>query len=305
MLFICRKASAREGEGGPDWSQLKKGKAKAKGSRDPGWQYKLKHFELAAEGQVKQYDQAQSVELLGLTPDEFTGRRSRSNNATGESLEGDDGGGLGESSSTAAKGRKASRLGLVTFTKPLADITVYENKNASFECDVSETETSVTWLINDQPLPSHRAQTLSIGKARRLILKECLLGENNSKITCVIDLATKSNAQLFVKEEPFDFTDKLKSIKVKHGDKCELQCTVNKPNIQLQWFKDDKPITDIKEEVDGLVHKLIVLNIKDADKGVYIAKYQNLQTEGRIEVLGMHFRVVLVRLIELPRAKTK
>ena len=240
--------------------------------------------------------QAQAVDLLGLAPGEIPGRRSRSGTGTGEDLEGDDGRGLGAPSTAAGKDRQTSRLGLVTFTKPLTNITVNEGKNAAFECNISEAETPVTWFINDQPVPTQRAQTLSIGKTRRLVLKECLLNENNSTITCVLDEATKTNAQLFVKEEPFDFTDKLKNLKVKRGDKCELQCTVNKPNIALQWFKDGQPITDIKEEVDGLIHKLIIPNTEDKDKGVYIAKYQDLQTEGHVEVLGM-FQIFFVFLI--------
>ena len=288
---VLRKmeALARDGQGGPDWGKLKKGKAIAKGPGDPGWQYQLKHFELTGEGQVKQFDQPEAVELLGLAPGEASRRRSRSGTGTGEGLEGDDGRGLGAGTSTAGKDRKASRLGLVTFTKPLTNITVNEGKNAAFECNISEAETPVTWFINDQPVPTQRAQTLSIGKTRRLVLKDCLLNENNSTITCVLDEATKTSAQLFVKEEPFDFTDKLKNLKVKRGDKCELQCTVNKPNIALQWLKDGKPITDIKEEVDGLIHKLVIPNTEDKDKGVYVAKYQELQTEGHVEVLGMLF----------------
>ena len=177
-------------------------------------------------------------------------------------------------------------MGLVTFTKPLVNITVFEGKNAAFECNVSEAEAPVTWFINGQPVPSQRAQTLSIGKTRRLVLKDCVLNENDSKITCALDDATKTDAQLFVKEEPFDFTEKLKNLKVKRGDKCELQCAVNKPNIALQWFKDGKPITDAKEEVDGLVHKLVLPHAEDKDKGIYTAKFQDVQTDGHVEILG-------------------
>ncbi|CAF4747141.1 unnamed protein product, partial [Rotaria sp. Silwood1] len=285
---VLRKMEAlqREGAGGPDWGKLKKGKAKAKGPSDPGWQYKLKHFELTGATEVTQYEQPQDVDLVGLSPSELAARRSRGGADGGEGLEGDDGRGLNASTSTAAKGRKVSRLGLVTFTKPLANVTVFEGKLATFECNISEAEASVTWLINDQPVSNQRGQILAIGKTRRLNLKDCLLNENNSTITCVLDEATKTTAQLFVKEEPFDFVDKLKNLKIKHGDKCELQCTVNKPNIALQWFKDGNLITDIKEEVDGLIHKLIIPNIEDKDKGAYVAKYQDIQTEGHVEVLG-------------------
>ncbi|CAF0916357.1 unnamed protein product [Adineta ricciae] len=285
---ILRKMEAieREREPGPDWGQLRKAKGKPKGPGNPGWQYQLKHFELTGDAQLKTYDKGQSGDLLGLSPTDYAGRRARSGTGGANDLDGDDGRGLGVPKSGAGKDRRTSRLGLVTFTKPLSNITVHEGKNAAFECNISEAEAPVTWYINDQPVPNQRAQTLAIGKTRRLVLKDCLLSENDSKITCAIDEATKTNGQLFVKEEPFDFTDKLKNLKIKRGDKCELQCAVNKPNIALQWFKDGKPITDIQEEIDGLVHRLVIPKTEDKDKGVYTAKYQDAQTEGHVEVLG-------------------
>jgi hypothetical protein len=284
---------AREGEAGPDWGKLRKGKGRPKGPGDPGWQYQLKHFELTGDAQRKQYDKGQSGDLTGLSPSDYMGRRSRSGTGTGDGLEGDDGRGLGVPKSGTGKDRRPSRLGLVTFTKPLSDITVHEGKNAAFECHISEGEALVTWYINDQPVPSQRAQTLSVGKVRRLVLKDCSLNENNSKITCALDEATKTSGQLFVKEEPFDFTDKLKNLKIKRGDKCELQCAVNKPNVALEWFKDGKPITDIKEQVDGLVHKLIIPKTEDKDKGVYTAKFHEAQTEGHVEILGKDSKIFL------------
>ena len=283
---FSREALAREREPGPDWGKLRKAKGKPKGPGDPGWQYQLKHWELTGDAQLKKYNQGDAGDLQGLSPGDYARNRSRSGTGTGDGLDGDDGHGLGPPKSGTGKDRRPSRLGLVTFTKPLSNITVHEGKNAAFECNVSEGEAPVTWYINDQPVPPQRAQTLSIGKVRRLVLKDCRLNENNSNITCALDEATKTTAQLFVKEEPFDFTEKLKNVKVKRGDKCELQCAVNKPNIALQWFKDGKPITDIKEQVDGLVHKLIIPKTEDQDKGVYTAKYQDVQTEGNVEVLG-------------------
>jgi hypothetical protein len=284
--LFSREAIAREREPGPDWGKLRKGKGKPKGPGEPGWQYQLKHFELTGDAQSKTYNQGQGGDLQGLSPSDFNGRRSRSGTGVGSDLEGDDGRGLGVPKSGQGKDRRTSRLGLVTFTKPLSNITVHEGKNAAFECNISDGDAPVTWYINDQPVPNQRAQTLAIGKVRRLVLKDCALSENDSKITCALDEATKTTAQLFVKEEPFDFTDKLKNLKIKRGDKCELQCAVNKPNIALQWFKDGKPITDLKEHVDGLIHKLIIPKTEDKDKGVYTAKYHDVQTEGNVDILG-------------------
>jgi len=281
------EALARDGQGGPDWGKLKKGKAIGKGPGDPGLQYKLKHFELTGEGQVKQFEQPEAVELLGLPPGELARRRSRSGTGTGEGSEGDDDGrGAGKGTARTGKDRKSTRLGLVTFTKSLADVTVFEGKTATFETYISEIEPSVTWLVNDQPVANERAQILSVGKTRRLVWKDCSLKEDNSTITCILDEETKSTAQLFVKEAPFAFTDELTNLKVKRGDPCTLQCAVNKLNIVLQWFKDGQLITNIQEEVDGFLHRLIIPKTEDKDKGVYTAKYEDLQTEGNVDVLG-------------------
>lgn len=241
------------------------------------------------EAQLAQYNQAQMAELIGLPPGELGARRSRAGLEQGEGIGDDDGRGLNAAGGPAGgKGRQTSRLGLVTFTKPLANVVVHEGKHATFECTISEVEAPVTWLLNDKPIPNQRAQTLAIGKTRRLNIKDCLLSENNSTIICMLDEATKTTAQLIVEEEAFEFTDKLKNLKLKRGEKLELQCGVNKPNISLQWFKDGNLISDIKEEVDGLVHKLIIPNAEEKDKGVYVAKYLNLQTEGHVEVFGMY-----------------
>ena len=289
-ISICREATERERESGPDWGKLKKTKGKPKGLGDPRWQYNLRHFELTGDTQLKTYDNEQRGNLHGLSSSDYTRRRSHLGTRSSDNLEGNDGRGLTEPKLALSKGSRTSRPPLVTFTKPLSNITVHEGKTATFECNVSEAESLVTWYINGQPIPEQRAQILSIGKTRRLVLKDCALTENNANITCTLDETTKTNAQLLVKEQPFDFTDRLKNLKIKRGDSFELQCTVNKPNIQLQWSKDGKPIADIKEQVDGLVHKLIILRAEDKDKGVYIAKYQDVQTEGHVEILGMLHR---------------
>ncbi|CAM4905811.1 unnamed protein product [Rotaria socialis] len=285
---ILRKMESiqRSQDAGPDWGKLKKGKGKPKGPGDPGWQYQLKHFNLTGDAQSINFNTGEAGDLVGLSPSNYNRRPARMGGAGGDNAQDGDGHGLGVPKSGTGKDRRASRLPPATFTKPLSNITVHEGKNAAFECNVSEAEAPVTWYINDQPISSQRVQTLSIGKTRRLVLKDCVLNENNSTITCALDETTKTSGQLIVKEEPFDFTDKLKNLKIKRGDKCELQCTVNKPNIVLQWLKDGKPITDFQEQVDGLVHKLIIPITEDKHKGVYVAKYLDVQTEGHVEILG-------------------
>ena len=252
-------------------------------------QYQLKHFELTGEAQAKQFDQPQAVELLGLAPGELGDRRrSRTGPGAGEGLEGEDGRRLSKTTGKGGKDQRASRLGTVTFLKAVSDITVFEGKTAAFECAVSDGEALVTWLINDGALPSERIQILAVGKTRRLVLQKCALNQDGFKITAILDEITKSSGQLFVKEAPFEFVEPLKHLKAKQGSPCELICTVNKLNVALQWLKDGQPITDLKEVVDGFVHKLVIPVVQDKDKGLYIAKFEDVETEGQVDVLGMY-----------------
>lgn len=270
---------------------MKKGKAIAKGPGDPGLQYQLKHFELSGETQVQQFDQAQSVDLLGLAPGELGARRrSRSGQGTAEGAEGDDGKGLGASTGKAGKGRPVPKLGSIKFVKEVTDITVLEGKTAAFECAVSDAEAVVTWLVNDKTPDAERGQILAVGKTRRLVLQHCQLNEDQLVVTAILDEITKCSGKLFVKEAPFEFVEPLKPHKVKQGANCELECTVNKLNVALEWFKDDQPITDIKEIVDGFVHKFIVPNVQDKDKGTYAAKFGTAQTNCLVDVLGKLYK---------------
>jgi hypothetical protein len=290
LVILSRETNERQGDDGSDWGKLKKGKAAGKRPVDASQQYQLKHFELTGQVEACEYDEAQSVNLLGLAPGQLGARRrSRAELGAGEGSEVDDGRGLGANMLTATgKDQQASRLGTVTFVKPLIDITVTEGKTAAFECFISNADASVTWLLNDTPVPAERAQILSVGKTRRLVLQDCALNENNLRVTCVLDEATKSTGQLFVKEQPFEFVDTLKNVKVKLNSPCELQCTVNKLNVALQWFKDGQSTVDIKEDVDGYIHKLNLSNVQEKDKGTYMAKYDTIQTECQVDVLSMY-----------------
>ena len=62
-----------------------------------------------------------------------------------------------------------------------------EHKLGIFECSVSDVSASVDWYVNDEPvtkLTKSKYQILSIGVFRRLAIRNCLLPETNSLITC-------------------------------------------------------------------------------------------------------------------------
>ena len=62
-----------------------------------------------------------------------------------------------------------------------------EHKLGVFECSVSDATASVDWYVNNElvsQLNKVKYQVLSIGVFRRLAIRNCLLNETNSLITC-------------------------------------------------------------------------------------------------------------------------
>jgi hypothetical protein len=57
-----------------------------------------------------------------------------------------------------------------------------------FECAVSDLQAEVSWYFNDQNVENmqtkKRFQILSIGEFRRIAIRNCLIHESNSKVSC-------------------------------------------------------------------------------------------------------------------------
>lgn len=80
-------------------------------------------------------------------------------------------------------------------------MTVPEHKLGVFECAVSDHDAQVTWFYNGQQVDKmesrKRFQILAIREFRRLAIRNPLIPESNSEITCKWnDLETKG--KLFV-----------------------------------------------------------------------------------------------------------
>jgi hypothetical protein len=69
---------------------------------------------------------------------------------------------------------------------------------AVFECAVSNFAAKVSWYKNNENLEESQEkkkyQILSIGEFRRLAVRDCLISETNSRITCKWgDIMTEAN----------------------------------------------------------------------------------------------------------------
>jgi hypothetical protein len=83
----------------------------------------------------------------------------------------------------------------------LGNITVPEHKLGVFECAVSDFKGQVSWFFNNQNVENiqskKRFQILSIGEFRRLAIRDCLISESDSTITCKWE-NLETTAKLFV-----------------------------------------------------------------------------------------------------------
>ena len=119
--------------------------------------------------------------------------------------------------------------------------------------------------------------------------------EDKQSLSCVAirgrkvddELATTS-AKIVVKEGPLALVRGLESLRVSEGVEGLLSVELNKPNEEVQWFKDGVRIrSDPKHRIysNGNVYYLR-LNECDPklDSGVYTFKVNVLETSGRLDV---------------------
>jgi len=80
-------------------------------------------------------------------------------------------------------------------------LTVPEHKLGVFECGVSNSDAQVVWYFDGQQVDKmatkKRFQILSIGEFRRLAIRNCLLTESGTVISCKWN-ELETNAKLFV-----------------------------------------------------------------------------------------------------------
>ncbi len=119
---------------------------------------------------------------------------------------------------------------------------------------------------------------LSIGFFRRLNVRNCLLHESDSIVTCRWgDLET--SAKLFLIDCPFIFTDSLKDKKVPKNTDVSLSCHITNnlapQEVTFKWKKNGQPI-DIESlpekyeyTIEGDLHKLTIKSTVKKDEAKY------------------------------------
>ena len=93
-------------------------------------------------------------------------------------------------------------------------------------------------------------------------------------------------------DAPLDFVRKLADVEVGElPGVAVLECELNKPDIPVKWFRDNKPLAPGKKYKmmdEGTVHKLEITDVDGEDEGNYYVVAGGLKSDANVFVEGMH-----------------
>ena len=176
----------------------------------------------------------------------------------------------------------------IKFLERLVDVGVKENDDAVFTCRISKLKLKESlapinfkWFlknkeINDEYLANNNAR-FSIEQhdtTFKLILKS-VKPEDHGDVKFQVRNDLYSLASLIVEEEPIVFVKKLEDQVCKEiPGIVKFECELNKANVNVNWFKDGKPLSvdyNDKYEVvkEGTKYFLIINKVDGSDAGSY------------------------------------
>ena len=186
------------------------------------------------------------------------------------------------------------------FTKKLSDLTVPEHKLAVFECAVSHSDAQVVWYYNghqiDQMETRKRFLLLSIGNFRRMSIRNPLIHETDTLVTCKWG-ELETSGKLLITDCPYIIQEGLKNKKVPKKSNALLTCRIINnlapKEITMKWRKNGQPL-DLEANPDK--YKFVVegekftLTIKDfceddvAEYEIYLADPDDFEVSSKAKI---------------------
>ncbi|KAI1237130.1 Titin, partial [Lamprotornis superbus] len=169
---------------------------------------------------------------------------------------------------------------VIGLLRPLKDVTVTAGESATFDCELSYEGIPVEWFLKGKKLePSDQVVTRAEGRVHTLVLRDVKLTDAGEVSLTAKDFRTQAN--LFVKEPPVEFTKPLEDQTVEEEATAVLECEVSRENAKVKWFKNGEEIHKSKKYdiiSDGRVRKLIIHGCTLDDAKTYACDAKDFKT---------------------------
>jgi titin len=173
----------------------------------------------------------------------------------------------------------------IKFVERLADLGTKENETCEFICKLNKIryktrpndDLRIKWFIKGKEITDKDNLHFSIEQIHTTLkLKiNSVKPDDASEVKCQITNSIFTSANLSVEEEPLSFVKKLVDFTCDQLKcKAEFDCELNKPNVELKWYKEKIEIKDslkYKIKHDGKKHFLSINDIEGNDEGEYSA----------------------------------
>eukprot|EP00079_Xenopus_tropicalis_P030270 XP_012826065.1 PREDICTED: obscurin-like protein 1 [Xenopus tropicalis] len=176
----------------------------------------------------------------------------------------------------------------LTITQPPQDFVVNEGGAATFQCEVSRQEATVTWDKDGvQLVPSARCRMYSVGRRRILQLSQCGPPDAGTYTCHMGDI--NAGATLRVLEQEPQMLKDLQDVDIVENENAVFTCEVSCAQAKGEWFKNGEPIrvtntTKIRQE--GRRHFLLICGAQCEDAGEITFRARRLQSTARLRIKG-------------------
>ncbi|XP_070410268.1 obscurin isoform X2 [Nothobranchius furzeri] len=174
----------------------------------------------------------------------------------------------------------------VFFVKELQKVEAEEGGTASLVCQVSKPGVSVLWKKNTMPLrTSRKFQMKQDGCSIKLEIQD-LTPEDSGSYTCQSGAAETSAAVVVKELFPF-FSKELQNIEAVVGSTASMSCELSKPEVPVQWKKNNLPLRSSRRfemKHSGCLVQLHIKELKSEDSGSYSCLAGSAKTSATVQV---------------------
>ncbi|XP_036884988.1 obscurin-like protein 1 isoform X3 [Sturnira hondurensis] len=178
---------------------------------------------------------------------------------------------------------------VVSVLSELQSVRAREGDGATFECTVSEVETTGSWKLGGRPLrPGGRVRIRQEGKKHILVLSE-LRSEDAGEVRFQAGPA-QSAAELEVEALPLQMCRRPPREKtVLAGRRAVLEVTVSRPGGHVCWLREGIelcPGDKYELRSHGPTHSLVIHDVRPEDQGTYCCQAGKDSAQTRLLVEG-------------------